>query len=118
MPSGTELTELMRRIIAFRDERDWRRFHDPKNLAQAIGIEAAELQEIFLWKTNADSRHLSETECKHVQEELADVFIYLMTLCHELNVDILEAVADKLKQNGEKYPVEKCRGSSAKYTKL
>lgn len=118
MQAKNELSELTRRIIQFRDDRDWARFHDPKNLSQAIGIEAAELQEIFLWKTNAESTHLANDERDHVREEVADIFIYLITMCHGLNIDILQAVGDKIKRNGQKYPIEKCKGSNIKYTML
>jgi len=109
---------LIRQLVAFRDRRDWAQFHDPKDLAEAISIEAAELLELFLWKTPEESRKLSEKDRANAAEEVADVFIYLALLSHELGVDIEKAVLDKLKKNEEKYPEEKARGSAKKYTEL
>ena len=115
---GEDLDAIMKKIIGFRNERDWKKFHDPKNLAQAIGIEAAELQELFLWKTNAESKKISPYELEGVREEVADIFIFLMYFCHEFNIDLFRAVEDKIKLNGEKYPVDKARGNSKKYKDL
>ncbi len=109
---------LCQKILEFRDDRDWARYHDPKNLSQAISIEAAELQEIFLWKTNEESRNFNGKEIQKVKEELADIFIFMMYMCHEFGIDIMEEVEKKLAINGEKYPVEKAMGSSKKYTDL
>ncbi|MFO8085858.1 MAG: nucleotide pyrophosphohydrolase [Desulfobacterales bacterium] len=109
---------LYEKILKFRDERDWAKFHDPKNLSQAISIEASELQEIFLWKTNDQSRNLTEKEIHKVKEELADVFIFMMYMCNEFGIDLLREVEKKLAINGKKYPVEKARGTSKKYTDL
>jgi NTP pyrophosphatase (non-canonical NTP hydrolase) len=95
---------ILQKLIQFREERDWNKYHDPKNLSQAIGIEAAELQEIFLWKKTDEAKDLSSGELEHLREELADVFIYLMYLCHEFDVDILEAVGEKIQKNALKYP--------------
>lgn len=109
---------LYEKILEFRNDRDWAKYHDPKNLSQAISIEAAELQEIFLWKTSDESRHLTEKELQKVSEELADVFIFMMYMCHEFGIDLLEEVGKKVAINGQKYPVDKARGSSKKYTDL
>jgi dCTP diphosphatase len=109
---------LYQKILEFRDDRDWEKYHDPKNLSQAISIEASELQEIFLWKTNDESRNLTDNEIQNVKEELADVFIFMMYMCNEFDVDLLEEVKKKLTKNGRKYPVEKAIGSSKKYTEL
>jgi dCTP diphosphatase len=115
---GEELDAIMRKIIEFRNEREWRQFHDPKNLSQAIGIEAAELQEIFLWKTNAESKKLSPVELQSVTYEVADIFIFLMYFCHEFGIDLFKAAMEKIKLNGEKYPVDKAKGISKKYRDL
>ena len=113
-----QLKALERKIIAFRDRRQWARFHSPKNLSQALGIEAAELQELFLWQSSDDSRRPSARDRERIQSELADIFIYLTYLCHELNVDIVEAAERKLIENESRYPVDKARGNHRKYDQL
>lgn len=113
-----KLKDLERKIIAFRDRRDWAQFHSPKNLSQALGIEAAELQEIFLWQTSDDSRIPVDEDRRRVESELADIFIYLTYLCHEMKVDIVQAVKKKLNENEKKYPVDKAKGNSRKYNRL
>jgi NTP pyrophosphatase (non-canonical NTP hydrolase) len=115
---GRSLSEIANNIIQFRDDRDWGQYHDPKNLAQALSIEVAELQEIFLWQTLAESRKLSSEKIKRVKEEVADIFIYLTYLCHTYNIDLLEAVEAKLQKNSLKYPIAKAKGSRKKYTEL
>jgi len=115
---SVDLDTIKKKILGFRNERDWKKFHDPKNLSQAIGIEAAELQELFLWKTNAESKKLSPNELESAKEEVADIFIFLMYFCHEFNIDLFKAVEDKIKLNGEKYPVDKAKGNSKKYDDL
>ena len=102
-------------LLKFRDERDWKQFHDPKNLAAALGIEAAELNEVFLWKTTEESR---EVELAKVKEELADVLAYALLLANEFGLDPEQIVLDKVKQNALKYPVEKAKGVATKYTDL
>ncbi len=113
-----DLKSIIGKIIAFRDARDWAQYHDPKNLSMALSIEAAELQEIFLWKTRQDSRELSEAGIERVSEEIADVFIYLTYLCHEFKIDLLEATRKKIEKNGEKYPVQTSKGSNREYNEL
>ena len=115
---ASQLKVLERKIVAFRDQRDWAQFHSPKNLAQALGIEAAELQEIFLWQSSDASRDPSNADRSRIASELADIFIYLSYLCHELDVDIIDAVERKLIENEKKYPVDKARGNSRKYNRL
>ena len=102
-------------LLKFRDERNWKQFHDPKNLAAALGIEAAELNEVFLWKTTEESR---EVELAKVKEELADVLAYALLLANEFGLDPEQIVLDKVKQNAVKYPVEKAKGVATKYTEL
>ncbi len=114
----TELSKIQEKILAFRNERDWAQFHDPKNLAEAISIEAGELLENFLWKTTEQSRNLSPEELKNVKEELADIFIFLTYLSEEYKIDLFKEVESKIAQNAAKYPVEKAKGSAKKYTVL
>jgi NTP pyrophosphatase (non-canonical NTP hydrolase) len=98
--------ELVAAVEAFRDARDWRRFHPPKNLAMAIAIEAAELMEIFQWVAGDDSAAVADgSQRDHVAEELADVLIYCLTLASALDLDVSTVVLDKIAANGHKYPV-------------
>ena len=113
-----DLDSVIKEIIKFRDDRDWLQFHDPKNLSQAISIEAAELQEIFLWKSTVDSKSLPSDHVKRVKNEVADIFIFMIYLCNHFGINLLEAVKNKLQTNRLKYPVEKSRGSSKKYDEL
>jgi len=112
------LNELRDRIISFRDERDWKQFHDLKNLAEAISIEAGELLELFLWKSTTEAGDVSEADGSRVRDEVADIFIFLIYFCHEAGIDLLDAVTSKLSVNQAKYPVEKARGRSDKYSEL
>lgn len=102
-------------LIKFRDERDWKQFHDPKNLATALSIEAAELNELFLWKTTDESR---DVDIDRIKEELADVFAYGLLLANEFGLDPEEIVLNKVKKNAEKYPIAKAKGVATKYTDL
>jgi NTP pyrophosphatase (non-canonical NTP hydrolase) len=112
------LTEVIRQIIKFRDDRDWRQFHDPKNLAEAISIEAGELLENFLWLTSDESRHMDSARLGRVREEVGDVLILTMYLCHGLDIDPIDAMESKLRLNHQKYPVDRARGRRDKYTRL
>ena len=113
-----DLEAVQQKIIAFRNARDWAQFHDPKNLAEALSIEAGELLENFLWKTTEQSRNLNAEELKNVKEELADIFIFLTYLCEEYKIDLLKEVEKKIAVNEAKYPVEKAKGSKQKYNNL
>lgn len=115
---NTDMEALFKKILKFRDDRDWAQYHDPKNLSQAISIEAAELQEIFLWKTVAESRNLPVAKIDQIKEELADVFIFMAYLCAEFNIDLLAEVEKKLEKNARRYPIEKSKGRNTKYTEL
>ena len=115
MDSIETITEKIR---AFRDERDWQQFHNPKELAAAIAIEAAELQEIFLWKDHAESLSATGERGEEIADEIADVAIYLFELADNLGIRLGEAIAAKMEKNAAKYPVEKARGSNKKYTEL
>ena len=106
---------IRRRILAFRDERDWHQFHSPKDLAEAIAIEAAELLELFLWKDGEHSRTAVSEATDRVSEEVADILIFLVYLCEEAGISLLDAVEHKLRVNDSKYPAERSRGRSDKY---
>lgn len=106
---------LIDALVKFRDARQWEQFHNTKDLALAISIEAAELNELFLWKTTEESEKVDHAKLK---EELADVFAYALLLAGKHGLDVKEIVLDKIKKNGEKYPVEKSKGTAKKYTEL
>jgi len=112
------LGELRDQLRGFAEERDWRQFHAPKNLASALSVEAAELLEHFQWLGEEASRCLTAKQLAPVREEIADVLIYLIRLADELGIDLAQAARDKIEINARKYPVEKSRGSIRKYTDL
>lgn len=109
---------VIKEIIKFADDRDWGRYHTPKNLAMALSVEAAELAEIFQWLTPAQSRKLSGAKLEHLREELADVYCYLLRLASLYKIDVNEAALKKIKKNAVKYPISKARGTSRKYNEL
>lgn len=111
------LQPLSAALQAFADARDWQQFHSPKNLVMALTGEVGELNEIFQWLTEAESATVvrQPETATAVKDELADVLMYLVRLADVLGVDLNAAVADKLRRNGERYPVDKARGSSRKY---
>ena len=111
----SEILEITKALVDFRDERDWKQFHDTKNLALALSIEVAELNELFLWKTNKESE---EVDKERLKEELADVFAYAFLLAEKHQLDVKQIVIDKIARNAEKYPVEKAKGTATKYTEL
>lgn len=104
------MEEVIKRIIKFRDDRDWKQFQTLENLAKSISIESAELLENFQWDNDYD--------IKHVEEELADVLIYSYLMAITMNVDVKEIMLKKIEKNEEKYPIEKSKGKSTKYTEL
>ena len=108
----SDLEELREAIVQFTQERDWDQFHNGKDLALALSIEAAELNEAFLWKD------ASKVNVEKVKEELADIFNYAILIADKYDLDIRQIVLDKLKKNAEKYPVEKAYGSAKKYNEL
>lgn len=114
----SDLDDLKIALRKFAAERDWNKFHRPKNLAIALSVEVAELLEHFQWITDSSSSKLPGAKADQVEEELADVLIYLVRLADKLDVDLLEAANKKLKKNSAKYPVSKARGNSRKYTEL
>jgi NTP pyrophosphatase (non-canonical NTP hydrolase) len=111
----SELKDITTALVKFRDERDWEQFHDSKNLAVAISIEAAELNELFLWKDVKDSEECDQDKIK---EELADIFAYSFLLADKYGFNVKEIVLDKIKLNSLKYPVDKAKGTALKYDKL
>jgi NTP pyrophosphatase (non-canonical NTP hydrolase) len=110
--------DVLKRIRQFRDERDWMKFHDPKNLAMSISIEAAELLEHFQWKTGEEAVEYAVKNREAIADEIADVAIYLLEFADNVGVDLVTAVHRKLDKNAAKYPVEKARGVATKYDKL
>ncbi|WP_090987005.1 nucleotide pyrophosphohydrolase [Pedobacter suwonensis] len=106
------IEEITAALIKFRDERDWAQFHNPKDLALALNIEAAELLELFLWK-NAEDANVDK-----IKEELADVFSYALLLAEKYNLDVKQIILDKIKLNDTKYPVDKAKGTAKKYDEL
>jgi len=114
------LAELVAAVCRFRDARDWAQFHTPKNLAAATAIEAAELQERFLWKTDAEvERDLADAAGRAgVADEIADVVMFAMLLADRLGIDLATAITAKLAANAAKYPEHLARGSARKYTEL
>jgi len=107
-----ENEEIIQALLKFRDERDWEQFHNPKDLALAISIEAGELLELFLWK-NAE-----EANKEKVKEELADIFSFAFLLAEKYGFDVKDIVLEKIKENSEKYPIGKAKGSAKKYNEL
>ncbi|MGE5631209.1 MAG: nucleotide pyrophosphohydrolase [Caulobacteraceae bacterium] len=113
------LKELTKKVVSFRDERDWHQFHNPKDLAVSLSIEAAELLECFQWKNTEEVKELIEGDKRvGLQEEIADVAMYLLLICNETGIDLRDAILDKMKKNEAKYPVSLCKGSSKKYNEL
>jgi len=110
-----DLEELRVRVRAFVAERDWERFHSPKNLAMALAVEAAELVELFQWLTEEESGALDAGRRRRVAEELADVLWFLVRLSDRLDVDLLAAAEAKLAANAAKYPADRVRGDARKY---
>jgi len=120
MDSQTTIETLKEKAIAFRDARNWRQFHDAKNLTVALSIESAELQEIFLWKKDEEVRDLIKSDSGHkkIKEEIADVMMFLLYLSEACGIDLSDAVEEKIIINSKKYPVGKSFNSHKKYTDL
>ena len=106
-----DLQELLKKLIKFRDDRNWKQFHTPENLAKSISIEANELLENYQWGSqNAD--------IENIKEEVADIFGYLLLICEELKIDLIDETNNKINRNSTKYPIKKAFGKSVKYNKL
>lgn len=107
-----ETEEITQALLSFRNERDWEQFHNPKDLALAITIEAGELLELFLWKNSEDA------DVDRIKEELADVFAYAFLMAAKYKLDVKEIILNKIHKNAEKYPVDKSKGNAKKYNEL
>jgi NTP pyrophosphatase (non-canonical NTP hydrolase) len=120
MNNSTNIDFLIEKIIAFRNERDWEQFHNLKDLAIGLNIESSELLELFLWKTKEEINNCLSDEAylKRVKEEFADIFIFCLLIKEKLNIDVEEAVLEKLQMNAAKYPVETSKGLATKYKDL
>lgn len=118
--TSTTLAEIKARILAFAKERDWEQFHAPKNLSMALAAEAGELMEHFLWATSEASRETIKDPAKRakIEEELSDVIIYALEFANMTGIDVAKAIETKMAANAAKYPVEKAKGRSDKYTEL
>jgi dCTP diphosphatase len=118
--STTTVSQLRQRVLAFVRERDWEQFHSPKNLSMALAAEAAELMEHFLWAKPEESRVIVADPVKRakIEEELADVVIYALGFANATGIDVAASIEAKVAANAKKYPVEKSKGRSAKYTEL
>jgi dCTP diphosphatase len=116
----TTIAELKKRILAFAHERDWEQFHAPKNLSMALAAEAGELMEHFLWAEPTASREIAYDPARRtkIEEELADVIIYALEFANVTGIDVAAAIETKMAANAKKYPVEKAKGRSEKYTEL
>lgn len=108
--------EVLKQLIDFRREREWEQFHHPKDLAISLSIEAAELLEWFQWRSNAEIKQMLLTDKREaLEDEIADVAVYLSYLCHDLEIDLEQAVQRKMQKNIAKYPVDKVKGRADKY---
>lgn len=112
-----DVAGIQERLRRFAEEREWERFHSPKNLAMALAAEAGELVERFQWLTEEESARLSDTDLESVREEIADVLIYLLRIADVLSVDLPEVIEAKLATNAERYPVDLSRGNATKYSR-
>jgi NTP pyrophosphatase (non-canonical NTP hydrolase) len=112
----TDIEKLTQQLVEFRDERDWSQFHDSKNLALALSIEAAELNELYLWKNSPEE--VASISKQRLSEELADVIAYALLLAEKNDLDVAKIVDDKIALNNKKYPVEKSKGTAKKYNEL
>lgn len=109
------IDNIIKSLTDFRDARNWSQFHKTKDLAIALSVEAAELNELFLWKSD---EQVEQTDRERVAEELADVFAYAFLIAEKFNFDVEKIVKEKILKNGQKYPVEKSRNSARKYNEL
>jgi dCTP diphosphatase len=114
----TTIHELKTKIKSFIEERDWQQFHSPKNMSMNIATEAAELMELFLWVDCNQSKDEFEKKQTDIEQEIADVAIAVFNFCARMNIDLTQAIEEKMKLNGQRYPVEKAKGNTKKYTEL
>lgn len=114
----SEISAITEKIKKFRDERDWMQFHDPKNMAVSITLEASELLEHFQWKTTEEVEKYSKQNHAEIKDEIADIALYLFELADNLGINLISAMEEKLRKNELKYPVAKAKGKHTKYDKL
>lgn len=112
------ISELTKRIVEFRDHRQWKQFHTPKDMLLALGIEVSELSEHFLWKSDPEIETALAERRNEIASELADVLYWVLLLAHDFEIDLASAFEDKMKINESKYPLDKARGKSTKYNNL
>lgn len=110
--------QLAKQLAAFRDARDWKQFHNPKDFSLSLVLEAAEVMEHFQWKNEEEMGKHIETHREEIGDELADVLYCVLLMSHDMGIDLLEALQRKMKKNEAKYPVEKAKGKHTKYTEL
>ena len=114
----SDIKNLTKKIIEFRDKRDWKQFHNPKDLAISLSLEAAEVLELFQWKDKKEVEKYIKDSREEIGEELADVLYWILLLSHDLNIDIVESFNQKMVKNEKKYPVNKAKGKHTKYNHL
>jgi len=112
------IKDLIKRILSFRDARDWKQFHNPKDVALSLVLEATEVMEHFQWKNKEEIEKYIKTNKTEIGEELADVLYWVLLMSHDLKIDILGALESKILKNEKKYPAEKAKGKHTKYNKL
>lgn len=112
------IKELTQKIVEFREARDWKQFHNAKDLALSLVLEATEVLEHFQWRNGKDLEQYVQSNKAEISEELADVLYWVLLMSHDLEIDISEALEKKLKKNEEKYPISKSKGNATKYTEL
>ena len=113
-----DLNESVKKILVFRNARKWKQFHNAKDMAISLSLEASEVLEHFQWKSKEEIEEYIKTHKEHIGEELADVFYWVLLMSHDLKIDIIEALDKKMKKNAEKYPIKKAKGKHTKYNKL
>ena len=113
-----DIKNITEKIKKFRDDRDWMQFHDPKNMAVSIILEASELLEHFQWKTIEEVEEYAKNHQDEIQDEIADIALYLFEMADNLGIELIKAMEAKLAKNEKKYPVEKARGKHTKYNRL
>lgn len=114
-----KIIELTERLIKFRRERDWEKFHKPKDIAISLCLESAELLEHFQWKSDDEiNRYIQSEALSKIKEEVADITIYILLFCKDLNIDLYDEVVKKINKNEARYPVDKAKGRADKYDKL
>jgi NTP pyrophosphatase (non-canonical NTP hydrolase) len=114
----TTISELTRLAIQFRDERDWKQFHNPKDMALSLALETSEVLELMQWKNGDELQQHLEANRARLGEELSDVLFWVLAMANDFSIDLGEAFKQKLIKNAHKYPIEKAKGVSTKYTEL